>query len=101
MAGLNCGAPSLVAWPIVSAGIDLFIAIDDEQARRGMRDLAAAGIVAGETGAAGTAGLSALLSGADSEAMRAVLGVDDSTRVLVIVTEGATDPETYARIVGK
>ena len=50
MAGLNCGRPSLIAWPIVSRGIDAFIAIPDERAREAMRALAAAGIVAGETG---------------------------------------------------
>src|SRR6476660_4315747 len=56
MAGLNCGVPSLVAWPLVSTGIDLAIAVEDEQARQAMRLLASAGVVAGETGAAGVAG---------------------------------------------
>ena len=37
MAGLNCGRPSIIAWPIVSQGIDAFIAIPDERAREAMR----------------------------------------------------------------
>ena len=68
MAGLNCGSPSIVAWPIVSRGIDAFIAIPDERAREAMRALASEGIVAGETGAAGLAGLIELLTGAENSA---------------------------------
>src|SRR5919112_6783096 len=37
MAGLNCGRPSLVAWPILSRSIDVLVAIDDEPAREAMR----------------------------------------------------------------
>jgi diaminopropionate ammonia-lyase len=100
MAGLNAGRASLVAWPIVSAGIDLFAAIEDDRAREAMRALADAGVVAGETGAAGLAGLLELLTGDDAASTRATLGVTNATRVLIFVTEGATDPEAYARIVG-
>ncbi len=59
MAGLNCGTVSPLAWPILSAGVDVFVAIEDDYAERAMRDLAAEGIVAGESGAAGLAGLRA------------------------------------------
>ncbi len=72
MAGLNCGRPSIVAWPIVSQGIDAFIAIPDERAREAMRALARAGIVAGETGAAGLAGLIELLTGPENKKRREV-----------------------------
>ena len=50
MAGLNCGTVSIVAWPAVSAGADVFVAVDDAAAERAMRDLATIGVVAGETG---------------------------------------------------
>jgi diaminopropionate ammonia-lyase len=99
MAGLNCGRPSIVAWPIVSTGIDAFIAIPDERACEAMRALARIGIVAGETGAAGLAGLLELLSGSESARQREALGVDERSRALIIVTEGATDPTSYQRIV--
>ena len=60
MAGLNAGLPSLVAWPLVSAGFDLFCAIEDQVAVEGMRRLAALGLEAGECsgGALGAAGAS-------------------------------------------
>jgi diaminopropionate ammonia-lyase len=101
MAGLNCGTPSLIAWPLISTGIDLFVAIEDKWAKLGMRDLAKVGLVAGETGAAGIGGLAALLAGPSSQTMSGALGIDRSTRVLVICTEGATDPVAYEHIVGK
>lgn len=66
-----------------------------------MRDLARIGLVAGETGAAGIGGLAALLTDPPSQTMVSALGVDTSTRVLVICTEGATDPVTFERIVGR
>jgi diaminopropionate ammonia-lyase len=100
MAGLNCGLPSLLAYPVVSAGVDCFVAIEDEWAREGMRALAQAGIVAGETGAAGVGGLLAVLTGDRADDARALLGVTPESRILAICTEGATDPEAYERIVG-
>jgi diaminopropionate ammonia-lyase len=100
MAGLNCGRPSMLAWPIVSSGVDAFISIDDEPAREAMRALARAGVVAGETGAAGLGGLLELLTGPSSDQHREDLHVDETTRVLLFITEGATDPQAYTNIIG-
>ena len=100
MAGLCCGVPSVVAWPIIAKGIDVFVAIADEWAREAMRALARAGVVSGETGAAGLAGLLALLSGPEREQYRRLLGLTPGSRVVVISTEGATDPVAYQQIVG-
>ena len=97
MAGLNCGTPSPVAWPVLRSGIDQFVAVDDEWARAAMRLLARSGIVAGESGAAGLAGLLALFH----EHSPAALRLTPATRILIFNTEGATDPEGYARIVGE
>ena len=99
MAGLNCGTPSVVAWPDVSAGYDLYLAIPDERARQGMRALAREGIVAGETGAAGVGALFELLEDEARDA-RAHLGLGPTANVLVVCTEGATDPAGYEAIVG-
>jgi diaminopropionate ammonia-lyase len=62
-----------------------------------MRLLAKAGIVAGETGAAGLAGLLELLARGET---RARLSLTSASRVLLICTEGATDPTSYRTIVG-
>lgn len=79
MAGLNCGNVAPAAWPAFSRGIEAFAAIDDARAHEAVRLLAADGITAGESGAAGLAGLLAF---------REQLGLPPS--VLVVNTEGAT-----------
>jgi diaminopropionate ammonia-lyase len=99
MAGLNCGRPSLVAWPILSRSMDVFVAVDDEPAREAMRLAARAGIVSGETGAAGLGGLLQLLHSGEGGEARRLLGVNEDTRVLVFNSEGATDPDAYRRVV--
>lgn len=97
MAGLNCGCPSLIAWPTVSTGFDAYLAIGDDYARGGMRSLAAAGLVAGESGAAGLGGLAALMERDEGRA----LGIGPASVVLLLSTEGATDPSSYREIVGR
>ena len=100
MVGLNCGTPSMIAWPVLSRGIDLFVGIQDERAREAMRLLAAEGIVSGESGASGLGGLLEVLTGSSTQEQRRALGVDVGSTVLVISTEGATDPGAYREIVG-
>ncbi len=90
MAGLHSGKASLVAWPVISRGLDVLVVIDDEPTREAMRLLAGAGIVSGESGAAGLGGL---LSA------RGTLDLPPDASVLLISTEGATDPQAYRRIV--
>ena len=99
MAGLNCGAVSLAAWPEVRTGVDLFLTVPDSQAEEAMRLLGRdAGVEAGESGAAGLAGLLGLLHlPALAEAAR-WLGLGPATRVMVVNTEGATDPAGYQRV---
>jgi diaminopropionate ammonia-lyase len=98
MAGLNCGRPSLVAWPILYRSMDTLVAVEDEPAREAMRLAARTGLVAGESGAAGLGGLLQLLR---SREARRLLGVNEDTRVLVFNTEGATDPDGYRRVVAE
>ena len=65
-----------------------------------MRALAYEGIVSGESGAAALGGLLALAQhGTDEERSRAGLGEDAC--VLIVNTEGATDPTNYERVVGR
>jgi diaminopropionate ammonia-lyase len=105
MAGLNCGTASPAAWPSLRLGIDLFLAVDDGFAEEAMRRLASGAggdpaVVAGESGAAGLAGLLALAREPGLGALRDAVGLGRDSRVLLINTEGATDPVGYRRIVG-
>ncbi|MCK5125304.1 MAG: pyridoxal-phosphate dependent enzyme [candidate division Zixibacteria bacterium] len=104
MAGLNCGSPSITAWPILKNTLDLFIAISDEYAKDAMKlyyypEGGDARIISGESGAAGLAGLLALLRAPDLKDARDYLQINGSTRILVISTEGNTDPDSFRRIV--
>jgi diaminopropionate ammonia-lyase len=95
MSGLNAGLPALTALPALMAGVDGYAALADGYAITAMRLLAGEGLTVGEAGAAGLAALVAL-AGDDSELADSVR---PACRVLVIATEGATDPESYARAV--
>jgi len=96
MAGLNAGLPSLVAWPLVSRAFDVFAAAEDEVAVEGTRRLAALGLEVGEV-SGGAAGAAARVL-ADHDARKS-LGADEGSTVLVLLTEGVTDPDAYVRIV--
>jgi len=103
MAGLCCGEPSASAWSLLGPGADAFVTIPDEAALAMMRVMADAvdqdrPIVCGESAAASPAGLAAVM--ADAQAARA-LGLDNASRVLLLGTEGDTDPGLYESIVGR
>jgi diaminopropionate ammonia-lyase len=98
MAGLSCGEPSPLAWAVLDPGADAFMAIGDAAIAPAMRLLAAEGVVGGESG---VAGLAALQIAAREPAMRAMLGLDAASRVLLFGTEGATDPALYEALVGE
>lgn len=102
MAMLECYEPSLLAWRILARTADAFMTVEDEDAVEVMNRLARPlghdpVVVAGESGAAGMAGL---FRAARDPEMRAAIGLDAGSRVLLVVTEGATDPERYRQLVG-
>lgn len=103
MAGLACGEVSPAAWQIVSAAASAYVALDDRYALAAVRAFAAPvrgdpAIVSGETGAAG---LAALLAAQQHAPLRALLDLDATSRVLLLGSEGDTDPEIYRRITGR
>ncbi|MDR1894374.1 MAG: diaminopropionate ammonia-lyase [Spirochaetales bacterium] len=103
MAGLNCGEVNPFLWPLLRDRGSFFAAVPDEITIRGMKLLARPfpgdpALVSGESGAVGTGLLAALaLDPALGEEKKA-LGLDSSSVALVFSTEGATDPESYRRI---
>ncbi len=103
MVGLSCGEVSLLAWEIISRCASDYLAISDDGVPAAMRVLASgqAGgdeIVGGESG---VAGLVALIGVGRDPQLREQLGLDESSRVLLIGSEGATSPDIYERIVGR
>lgn len=99
MAGLNCGIPSPVAWPIIRDGMELFIAVTDNYAEEAMRAYYKENITAGESGASGLAGLLALIRDHDLKEAKKKVGLNKDSRILLINTEGDTDPVNYRKII--
>jgi len=100
MAGLSCREISPLAWEIVGRGAHAFTTVPEDGIAPLMR--AAARGELGEPfegGESGVAGLLGLIEVARDEERRRAIRLDERSRVLVFNTEGATDPELYARIV--
>jgi diaminopropionate ammonia-lyase len=74
--------------------------VSDAEVAAAMRELALAGLAIGEAGAAPLAGLRALVTDLEAAALRAAVGLDATSRVLLVATEGPTDPATYRAAVG-
>ncbi len=95
MAMLECGEPSPLAWPVLAAHASAFLAIPDKAAFAATRMLARPhaddpALEVGESGAAGLAGLMHALP-----AHATALGLDATSRVLVIATECPSDRTTW------
>jgi len=104
MAGLNCGFPSAVSWPLVKMGYDAFLTVSDDYCVRAMRSYyypkgRDPEIVSGESGAAGLAALLTLMSSNSLAEARSSLGLDGNATVLLLNTEGDTDPMSFRRMV--
>lgn len=102
---LRCGEASALALPVITAAADVFIAIEDQWCADAMRTLAHSAdsdpaIAAGASGACGLASLLALLRNETLAPLRDAARINSQSRVLVIVTEGVTDPELFYRVTG-
>ena len=101
MAGLNCGTPCRLIWPSVRNKAAFFCACNDIITEEGMRAYANPvggdkAIVAGESGAV-TFGLTNRIL--QDETLRNLFRITADSVILLINTEGDTDPEGYRNIV--
>lgn len=104
MAGLACGDPSPVAWKILKECTDAFVACPDYIAAKGMRILATPldgdpFIVSGESGAVTLGALISILSEKGVGELREFLGIDLDSQILLINTEGNTDPIHFRQVI--
>ena len=101
MAGLACGEVSVLAWQILADGVDDFMTLSEQSVAPTMKLLAQgfgqdAKVEAGESA---VPGLAAAILAAESSEYREKLGLTEQSRVLVIGTEGATDPVLYQQLI--
>ena len=104
MAGLACGMPNPVSWEILRDYADMFISCKDYISARGMRIYANPlkddkKIVSGESGAVSLGLLSVIMQYKEFENMRNRLNLNKESSVLLISTEGDTDPINYRNII--
>ncbi|AIQ63488.1 diaminopropionate ammonia-lyase [Paenibacillus stellifer] len=104
MAGLACGEPNPAAWDVLHEYTDMFISCPDYVAANGMRILGNPigqdkPVISGESGAVTAGALSLLMTRPELAEAKERLGLNANSHVLLISTEGDTDPEHYRRIV--
>ena len=100
MAGLSCGEPSQMAWDIIAEEATDYMTIPDNVVPPMMRMLACPG---GEdtpiqSGESAVAGLCALIVARHNKQLSAELALDNTSRVLVIGSEGITDQHIYDQV---
>ena len=103
MAGLACGEVSALAWEILDVGANDFLTINEEAVPLTMQ-LLADGFgddVKIEAGESAVAGLSALITARHSLEDSQALGLDKSSKIYILGTEGATDPVLYQQLINQ
>jgi len=100
MAGLNCGEPCLTTWEILRDLSSFYAACPDFVTAKGMRTLGNPldhdpKIISGESGAVGLGLLALLMEREDLAEAGKMMGFDQDSVVLLISTEGDTDPINY------
>jgi diaminopropionate ammonia-lyase len=100
MAGLSCGEASPLALDILADEAADYLTIPDSIVAPTMRLLARplADDPVIEAGESGVAGLAALIAAASQPDLRAALDLGPESRILLIGSEGITDPDIYAQI---
>lgn len=104
MAGLACGEPSTTSWGVLKDYAEIFVSCPDYVASRGMRILANPlgsdpQIVSGESGAVGLGLVSLLAENNMLNDMKNTLKLNQDSKILIISTEGDTDPDHYRKVV--
>ncbi|BDF66277.1 PLP-dependent lyase/thiolase [Oscillospiraceae bacterium] len=104
MAGLACGEPNTISWDILKNHVSVFASCPDWVAAKGMRMLSAPvkgdpQVVSGESGAVGMGVISTIMTDPAYAELKAALGLDEKSQVLMFSTEGDTDPVNYKKIV--
>lgn len=104
MAGLACGDPSPLAWNVLWDTADMFLACPEYVAAKGMRvyGVPLAGdpfIVSGESGAVTLGALMFIMERPELAELRQKLKLDRHSQVLLINSEGNTDPNHFRRVV--
>ena len=102
MAGLSCGEVSEIAWEILKPTLSHCMSIADEGIAKIMQLFANGnfGETSIEAGECSASGLAALLIAKNNPSIWRQLELNKDSTVLLIGTEGATDPILYKQLIG-
>jgi len=103
MAGLACGEANPIGEKILNNLCEGFFSAPDWTAANGMRILSSPlqddpRIISGESGAVGVGLIEKLCCDPAYEQTRALIGVNEHSKLLVFSTEGDTDPSVYRAV---
>jgi diaminopropionate ammonia-lyase len=106
MGGLRCGVMSPAVFPAVRDLVHAFVGIEDSYAFEAMRAFARPvapdpEIACGPSGAAALGGVLAVVRDPALSAVRDHLRLDAATTIVVLVTEGVTEPLLYQDVVAR
>ena len=103
MAGLNCALPCPLAWNVIDSFADMALACENLECELGMRLMGRPcgtdpKIISGESGAVPLGVLHEVMTEKTYTGIREAFGLGADSVVLLVNTEGATDPEHYRRV---
>ena len=103
MAGLSCGEPSKLAWSVLEEEAADFLTIPESVVGPAVRLMARpfADDQPLEAGESAIAGLAGMICAATQPALRAKIGLDENSEILLIGSEGVTDRSLFERLMAE
>ncbi|MCI9613980.1 MAG: diaminopropionate ammonia-lyase [Dorea sp.] len=103
MAGLACGEANTVSWDILRNHADAFVSCPDWVSANGSRIYAAPvrgdqQVISGESGSVTMGLVHALMTKPEYRELKDALKLDENSEVLLVSSEGDTDPDRYHEI---
>lgn len=104
MAGLACGEPNTVSFELIKTYSQFFASCPDWVSAYGMRILGNPlegdiRVKSGESGAVGMGLLASVMEDNNLADFKSALNLDENSKILIISTEGDTDPKCYRDVV--
>lgn len=103
MAGLACGEANTVSWDILRNHADAFVSCPDWVSANGTRIYGAPigddkRVISGESGSVTLGLVHALMTNPDYQDLKEALKLNENSEVLLVSSEGDTDPDRYREI---
>ena len=103
MSGLACGEANTVSWDILRNHVDAFVSCPDWVSANGTRIYSSPvkgdeRVISGESGSVTMGLLHAIMTMPEYKDLKEALKLDEHSQVLLVSSEGDTDPDRYREI---